>query len=273
MLPGFRFLFAAILLSTSVLVFGLGAAALLRATHEEFVSNPSWRTGPQEQVFAPPTEPREAVLAALRVEPPPAELNSPEPASPAPAPEAVTPPAKEPEHAIVVTPEAAAEPESQKLELAAVSQPTIGLPQQSGAAPTAEPAAPASAPGPTETPASDAKLAAVQEALAAVEVAAPAAENPVSSSSNIKEQAADGAAPGNADAAVTKTAALPDPTAAAEQQSQAEKSVTEQRVQRARKRHRTARRSPPPPQPPVAPIFDPFAPLVQPAVKQTGRTR
>ena len=31
MLPGFRFLFAAIVLSTSVLVFGLGAAALLRA--------------------------------------------------------------------------------------------------------------------------------------------------------------------------------------------------------------------------------------------------
>src|SRR4029077_8790210 len=45
MLPGFRFLFAAILLSTSILVFGLGAAALLRATHEQFVSNPAWRNG------------------------------------------------------------------------------------------------------------------------------------------------------------------------------------------------------------------------------------
>ena len=33
MLPGFRFLLAAILLSASILVFGLGAAALLRATH------------------------------------------------------------------------------------------------------------------------------------------------------------------------------------------------------------------------------------------------
>ena len=43
MLPGIRFLFAAILLSISIVVFGLGAAALLRAAHEDFASNPSWR--------------------------------------------------------------------------------------------------------------------------------------------------------------------------------------------------------------------------------------
>src|SRR3954468_436210 len=66
MLPGFRFLFAAILLSASILVFGLGAAALLRASHEQYVSNPSWRNGPQEQVFAQAPEP---VLAVLRAEP------------------------------------------------------------------------------------------------------------------------------------------------------------------------------------------------------------
>src|ERR1700756_3123250 len=47
MLPGFRFLFAAIALSISILVFGLGAAALLRAAHEEFSSNPSWRAAPE----------------------------------------------------------------------------------------------------------------------------------------------------------------------------------------------------------------------------------
>ena len=46
MLPGFRFLFAAIVLSMSILVFGLGAAALLRAAHEQFASNPSWRATP-----------------------------------------------------------------------------------------------------------------------------------------------------------------------------------------------------------------------------------
>jgi hypothetical protein len=47
MLPGLRFLFAAIMLSISILVFGLGAAALLRAAHEEFASNPSWRAAPR----------------------------------------------------------------------------------------------------------------------------------------------------------------------------------------------------------------------------------
>ncbi|MCP3373429.1 hypothetical protein NLM23_30770, partial [Bradyrhizobium cajani] len=69
MLPGFRFLFAAILLSASILVFGLGAAALLRATHEQYVTNPSWRNGPQEKVFAQAPEPAQPVLAVLRAEP------------------------------------------------------------------------------------------------------------------------------------------------------------------------------------------------------------
>jgi hypothetical protein len=67
MLPGFRFLFAATMLSMSLLIFGLGAAALLRAAHESFASNSSWRAAP-EFPFAqrPDTTP---VLATLRVEP------------------------------------------------------------------------------------------------------------------------------------------------------------------------------------------------------------
>jgi hypothetical protein len=67
MLPGFRFLFAATMLSMSLLIFGLGAAALLRAAHESFASNSSWRATP-EVPFAqrPETMP---VLATLRVEP------------------------------------------------------------------------------------------------------------------------------------------------------------------------------------------------------------
>ena len=56
MLPGFRFLFAAILLSTSVLIFGLGAAALLRAAHEEVASAPA-RRAPPERVFAQQNDP------------------------------------------------------------------------------------------------------------------------------------------------------------------------------------------------------------------------
>ena len=72
MLPGFRFLFAAIVLSMSVLVFGLGAAALLRASHEQFASIPS-RRPPPEPVFVRQNEPPMPTLALLRVEPDVAE--------------------------------------------------------------------------------------------------------------------------------------------------------------------------------------------------------
>lgn len=67
MLPGFRFLFAAIVLSISTLIFGLGAAALLRAAHEEFAGIPS-RRAPPETTFAQPSD-AEPVLAMLRTEP------------------------------------------------------------------------------------------------------------------------------------------------------------------------------------------------------------
>ncbi|MBR1230525.1 hypothetical protein [Bradyrhizobium sp. AUGA SZCCT0182] len=72
MLPGFRFLFAAIVLSMSVLVFGLGAAALLRASHEQFASLPS-RRPPPEPVFVRQNEAPVPTLALLRVEPDVAE--------------------------------------------------------------------------------------------------------------------------------------------------------------------------------------------------------
>lgn len=52
MLPGFKFLVATIFLSISVLIFGLGAAALLRSAHDEFVSIPSWRAA-QQPMMAP----------------------------------------------------------------------------------------------------------------------------------------------------------------------------------------------------------------------------
>jgi hypothetical protein len=68
MLPGFRFLFAAIMLSMSLLVFGLGAAALLRAAHESFASNSSWRGAP-EVTFTQRNDATLPVLATLRIEP------------------------------------------------------------------------------------------------------------------------------------------------------------------------------------------------------------
>ena len=80
MLPGFRFLFAAIMLSMSLLVFGLGAAALLRAAHESFASNSSWRAAP-EVTFAQRSDSTLPMLATLRVDTPVVE-KAPEQASP-----------------------------------------------------------------------------------------------------------------------------------------------------------------------------------------------
>lgn len=85
MLPGFRALLAAIALTFSIVVFGLGAAALLRASHERFANLPALRV--PETVVAARPEPSRPMLAAptlamptlamLRVEPP-----APEPATP-----------------------------------------------------------------------------------------------------------------------------------------------------------------------------------------------
>jgi hypothetical protein len=104
MLPGFRFLFAAIVLTMSVLVFGLGAAALLRAAHEEFASTPAWQA-PPETKFAQQTEPTRPVMAMLRVEPPAAE-KAPGDVRPAPPPMEPTAPASTPaaQDAVVATP-------------------------------------------------------------------------------------------------------------------------------------------------------------------------
>ncbi len=81
MLPGFRFLVAAIVFSLSLLIFGLGAAALFRAAHEQFASSSSWRTAPEGSYtsFLPPAEPPRPVLAMLRVEAPAASAPAPLP--------------------------------------------------------------------------------------------------------------------------------------------------------------------------------------------------
>src|SRR5260370_38989282 len=94
MLPGFRCLVAAIVLSVSMLVFGLGAAALLRAAHEEVASNPSWRAAPETR-FAQPSEAAGPVLAMLRADPPDAEQKASDNVPPvaAPAEPATTVPA------------------------------------------------------------------------------------------------------------------------------------------------------------------------------------
>jgi hypothetical protein len=111
MLPGFRFLFAAILLSMSILIFGLGAAALLRAAHEEVASIPT-RWAPPEPVFAQQNEP--PTLALLRVEAPVAEKPADDVAAPdAPAEQVgdALPPV-EPEKLAELKPEETAPPDA-----------------------------------------------------------------------------------------------------------------------------------------------------------------
>jgi hypothetical protein len=124
MLPGIRFLFAAIALSVSVLIFGLGAAALLRAAHEEFASNSSWRAAPEPPMLAQKADAPQQVLAMLQVQPqretaPPTATDAPpigaivraSPARSVPAePEAVASPATETEKVAALAPQDAPAP-------------------------------------------------------------------------------------------------------------------------------------------------------------------
>jgi hypothetical protein len=98
MLPGFRFLFAAIVFSMSVLVFGLGAAALLRAAHEQFASNPAWHAAP-EATFAQQADVSRPVLAMLRVEPEQGASDA-GPSLAVPSPAEIAPEAARPEPAL-----------------------------------------------------------------------------------------------------------------------------------------------------------------------------
>jgi hypothetical protein len=151
MLPGFRFLVAAIVLSMSLLIFGLGAAALLRAAHEEFASNPSWRTTPEVTFAQQPAEPTKTVLAALRLELPAAATPQDiAPATAAPTEETAAAPALSSTDS--TEPIAAQQPEEEAslTQAASPQAPTTEI-QLAENAPAAEPA-PVSAekPGPAE---------------------------------------------------------------------------------------------------------------------------
>ncbi len=167
MLPGFRFLFAAILLSMSILVFGLGAAALLRAAHEEFASNPSWRAAP-ETMFAQQAEATRPVLAMLRVEPAVAEAEPSENASAIAAPAEQTTPIVSaaqaptgPERIAALRTEDASLPEAARPEIPALESPA---PSETAPAPTDAPAADANN-NPTPTAADETKVASTEQVL------------------------------------------------------------------------------------------------------------
>jgi hypothetical protein len=175
MLPGFRFLFTAIVLSLSILVFGLGAAALLRAAHEEFANLPSRRSTP-EPMFARRNDDTSPTLALLRIDTPVAE----KPAENAPA--TAVPEAAEIPAPAGLTPDASpAEPEKlAALKPAEPVQVEAAKPEAPAKETNAEtPAAPASA-AETQPPVSNAevKLAAIAE------MPAPAAAPPPPATDN-----------------------------------------------------------------------------------------
>jgi hypothetical protein len=185
MLPGFRFLFAAIVLSMSILVFGLGAAALLRAAHEEFASTPAWHATP-ETMFAQQNEATRPVLALLRVDTP-AEQKAPNNVPPETAPPVIAPAPAEPEKITALGPEDSAQPEAAKPELPvsplsppvqAVSAPA-DAPPSIGETPAA--AAVTSAPADPPATADPTKVAAIEDiAPPASEAAAPVVPEPTS---------------------------------------------------------------------------------------------
>jgi hypothetical protein len=224
MLPGFRFLFAAIVLSMSVLVFGLGAAALLRTAHEQFVSTPS-RRAPPEPVFARANEPPMPTLALLRFEPPVAE-KAPDNVAAAviaePETTAPTPDAKpaEPEKLAALKVEESAPAEPVKPEIATAE------------APPATTAAPISV---TPTPPDEMKLAAIAETPPAI-MATSTVTEPVAETLSLE---------GNI--AATKIATLGGPAVTIEQpasvktpSAKQDRSAARKRAARAKERRRIA---------------------------------
>jgi hypothetical protein len=239
MLPGFRFLLAAIVLSMSILVFGLGAAALLRAAHEEVASVPTRRVM-AEPVFAHQVEATQPTLALLRLEPAVPEKAPDTPAAtlpPEPAPEAAPVPKADAEKLAVLKLDDVAPGEMAKLE--AEAKPEVVTPPETAATETPAPMPPAVEPASTET-----KIAALETAPpppaeaapAAPEVVAPPAMNEPSTAANI---------------AAKKTAALSSPDAKVEKPAEAKKAdeksdpgeiKKQQRAERAKERRRLAAR-------------------------------
>ncbi|MBR1188831.1 hypothetical protein [Bradyrhizobium sp. AUGA SZCCT0160] len=240
MLPGFRFLFAAIVLSMSVLVFGLGAAALLRASHEQFASIPS-RRPPPEPVFVRQNEPPQPTLALLRVEPDVAEKVPDN--VPATIIETVTPSAPAPEAPPAEPEKTAALKLDEPVKLnEAVPDETVKAEIPAAETIPAVQAAPAEMPA-AETPAAETPAANGEVKLAAIAETPPPATSAVST-----EPAPVAEAPSLADnLAAMKIATLGGPAVAIQETAsvkpaaaKSERSVNRKRAQRAKERRRIA---------------------------------
>ena len=229
MLPGFRFLLAAIVLSVSIVTFGLGAAALLRAAHEEFASIPARRIAP-EPYFAQSAETSAPTLAMLRIEPTPqgnAPVSSVAPAlAEEPTPEAVPVPKVEAEKLAALSVDVAPPAEPAKSEVAA-TEPLVITSSTAEAQPETKTAALDTSPAPT-----------------------PVAENaPTPSEQIVMPAMTDGNRTVISDKAAPKVAALGSPAAlvAAEAEKSSAKADRaelrkKQRAERAKERRRLAAR-------------------------------
>jgi hypothetical protein len=184
MLPGFRFLFAAVVLSMSILVFGFGAAALLRTAHEEFANTPSWQPAPETRFAqsAPALQPApQPVLAMLRVDDPPKDApkqaaNAGQPASNdtltnGTADQSIalvqSTASVQPDKISAVQPADSPPPETAKLVAPVSEAPATDSAARAEAAPAAADATRLAATEPAPPPASEAAPAAPAEAVAA----------------------------------------------------------------------------------------------------------
>jgi hypothetical protein len=249
MLPGFRFLFAAIVLSMSILVFGLGAAALLRAAHEQFANNPSWHAAP-EAMFAQQPEAMRPVLATLRIEPAPKAQKAPDnvPAAAAPQePAAITPPA---DAAVTVAapaaPERIAAPDPEPISMPETANPEAAvaeIPAQNMTAPVQ-----VDAPVVADTIGSSTPSTAEAMTAASTEQASPPMQVPSPPTDVIPvaaEPAVSASAPAapDLDAASTKIATLGDPPATIETPPPPAKVVSEKPDRSAIRKRQQARRA------------------------------
>jgi hypothetical protein len=201
MLPGLRFLFVAVVLSLSMMIFGLGAAALLRSAHEEFTNLPTMRPQP-ETILAQQTEVARPTLALLRVDTPvtePNEINRPTVSD---VPNAEPPQEQSSPTASTEPDRVTAEPDRTAAEPDRPATPTAALPseEKSGAADTS-PEAPAQA-----------------ETTARIEMPTPPPENQAPETQKLETQRPEtqvAAIPEpTSSAAVTATAAVSEPSAA-----------------------------------------------------------
>lgn len=145
MLPGFRFLSVAIVLAVSMLIFGLGAAALLRATHEEFASLPLKQM--PEISFGSPEESQQPTLAVLQVDTPAAKPAEPRLDQAEAQPPVTATPDAQPEATVAAAPAAADAPSA-----ATDSATPAASPAPSGSVPPAADTAPGADTAATKPP-------------------------------------------------------------------------------------------------------------------------